>query len=120
PPIYISDVLYIKSVVKTLDAVAKGEYSFKILGKNQVKVQPTAPENYTKIVKTLTSKKTEFYTYLKQEKSFRVVIRNIHHTVDIAELTEEIIKKEYIVIGIHNIKHRTIKTPLSMFYVNLK
>lgn len=121
PPIFIPDVLYINPLVETLDAVAKEGYSFKILGKNQVKVQPTAPENYTKIVKTLTAKKMAFHTYqLKQKKSFRVVIQNIHHTVDIAELTEEIIKKGHIVTGIHNIKHRTTKMPLSMFYVNLK
>lgn len=49
-----------------------------------------------------------------------MVIRNIHHTADIAELTEEIAKKGHVVTGIHNIKHRTTKAPLPMFYVNLK
>jgi len=45
---------------------------------------------YVNIVKELKSKNTEFYTYKpKQEKSFRIVLKHIHVTVNLDKIEIE-------------------------------
>jgi hypothetical protein len=42
---------------------------------------------YTTIIKALIDKKTEFHTYKpKQDKAFRVVLKHVHPTTDLAEI----------------------------------
>lgn len=121
PPIFIPDVLQIKPLIEILNKVAKDGYSFKILAKNQVKVQPATSINYYSITKELKVKETAFHTYqLKEDRNFRVVIKNIHPTTDIEELSAQIAEKGHEVMNIYNIKHRINKQPLPMFFVDIK
>ena len=63
----------------------------------------------------------KFHTYqLKQERPFRVVLRNIHHSVDLDELKFELQTLGHEVTNIGNIRHRVTKNPLSLFFVDLK
>jgi hypothetical protein len=58
----------------------------KTLYNDQVRVQPTESSVYITIVKALMEKDTEFHTYKpKQERSFRVVLKNIHPSTDLNE-----------------------------------
>lgn len=51
------------------------------------------PENYNKIIKALDEKETQYHTYqAKNERSVRVVLCNIHPTINTQELKEEIEK----------------------------
>lgn len=87
PPIFIEGVEYVQPLTKALDACAAGNYTLKSLNNQQVKVQPNNPESYAAIIKALEEKSTKFHTYqLKQNRTFRVVIRNIHPTTDQNEL----------------------------------
>ena len=62
-----------------------------------------------------------FYTYqLKEERPFRVLLRNIHHSADIDELKTELSKLGHEVINVSNIRHRVTKDPLSLFFIDLK
>jgi len=73
---------------------------------------------YVNIVKELKSKNTEFYIYkLKQEKSFRIVLKNIHVTINLDKI--EIEDLGHIVTKIWNIKNQGTKT-FHMFYIELK
>ena len=63
----------------------------------------------------------KLHTYqLKQERPFRVVLRNIHHSVDLDELKFELQKLGHKVTNINNIRHRVTKNPLSLFFVDIK
>ncbi|KAI4474719.1 hypothetical protein M0802_004040 [Mischocyttarus mexicanus] len=121
PPIYIDDVLDIQSLTKCLnDAVRKDNYTYKI-SNNQVRVLPADADSYRKITKTLKSLNASFHTYqLKQERSFRVVLRNVHHSADLNDLKNELMELGHEVVNISNIYHRATHNPLSMFFIDLK
>ena len=73
----------IKSIEKD---ISKENYKLKIYN-NHVNVLPTHPDTYRKLTKLLKTLNAKFHTYqLKQERPFRVMLRNIHHSVDLDEL----------------------------------
>ena len=121
PPIFINDVIDIQTMTKSLGRdISKENYNLKITN-NQVKILPTNPEAYRKLTKTLRALNANFHTYqLKEERPFRVVLRNIHHSADIDELKIELSKLDHEVTNVSNIRHRVTKDPLSLFFIDLK
>lgn len=121
PPIFIEGVENIQPLIDLLKICAPNGHTFKCLYNNQVKVQPNSSQNYTDIIKALTEKTTEFHTYqLKENRSFRVVVRNLHPTVDQTILKEEIEAKGHVVKNISCIRERTTKRLLPLFNIELK
>jgi len=57
---------------------------------------------------------------MKQDRAYRVVIHNLHYSIPIDEIKEELQKKGHAIRNILNIRHRVNKHPLSMFYVDLE
>ena len=121
PPILIDDVIDIQSMIRTIEKdITKEDYKLKI-NNNHVKILPTHPDAYRKLTKLLKTLNAKFHTYqLKQERSFRVVLRNIHHSADLDELKFEVLKHGHEVTNISNIRHRITKNPLSLFYIDIK
>ena len=121
PPIFIDDVIDIQSMIRTIETdISKEDYKLKI-NNNHVKVLPTHADAYRKLTKLLKTLNAKFHTYqLKQERPFRVVLRNIHHSVDLDELKFELQTLGHEVTNIGNIRHRVTKNPLSLFFVDLK
>ena len=120
-PIFIDDVIDIQSMTKTTQKeIGKDEYKLKI-SNNSVKALPANPDAYRKLTKLLKTLNANFHTYqLKQERPFRVVLRNIHHSVDLDELKFELQNLGHEVTNISNIKHRISKNPLSLFFIDIK
>ena len=107
----------IKSIKKD---ISKEDYKLKI-NNNHVKIPPINPDAYTKLTKLLKTLNAKFHTYqLKQERRFRVVLRNIHHSVDLDELKFELQTLGHEVTSISNIRHRVTKNPQSLFFVDIK
>ena len=103
-----------------LNEFAKEAYDIKILSSNQVKIQIKTPDVYKEVIKELEAKNTQFYTYKpKQERSFKVVLRNIHPSVNQDDLTKELQELGHQVTNIWNVKHRATKAPLPMFMLEL-
>lgn len=120
PPIFVCKVQNIKPLKEHLDNVAKGSYSLRLTAVDQVKVQLFTPELYLPVVESLKNKKTEFYTYQrKQDKPFKVVLRNLHHSTDISLIKEEIEALGHKVVQIYNIKQNVTKFPLPLFSVEI-
>ena len=71
-------------MTKTIEKdIRKEEYKLKI-SSNRVKIVPTNTNAYRKLTKLLKTPNANFHTYqLKQERLFRVVLRNIHHSADL-------------------------------------
>ena len=112
PPIFIDNVIDIQTMTKTIEKdISKEEYKLKI--SNRVKILPTNPDAYKKLTKLLKTLNANFHTYqLKQERPFRVVLRNIHHSADLDKLNFELLKHGHEVTNIRNIRHKITKHPL--------
>lgn len=107
----------IKSIEKDIN---KGDYTLKI-NNNQVTILQTNPDTYRKLTKLLKTLNANFHTFqLKQERPFRVVLRNVHHSANIDELKFELLKHGHEVINVSNRRHRISKNPLSLFFIDLK
>ena len=101
----------------TQKEISEEEYSVN----NSVKILPTNPDAYRKLTKLLKTLNANFHTYqLKQERPFRVVLRNIHHSADLDELKFELLKHGHEVTNISNMRHRITKNPLSLFFIDIK
>ena len=121
PPIFVYGVQNISPLIQLLDQVAKLQYEIKALNSNQVRVQPKSSEHYRIIIKALSEKHTEFHTYkLKEERGYKVVLRNMHHSISTVDIKAEIEKLNHKVTNIWNITHQKTKQPLPMFFVELK
>lgn len=69
----------------------------------------------------LRSKKALFFTYqLKTDRSFKVVIRNLHYSIDIQCIKDELQEKGFAARNVSNIKHWRSKEPLPLFFVELE
>ena len=121
PPIFISGVTNIKPLIELLNTIAKDKYLVKTLYNDQVRVQPTESSIYTTIVKALIDQNTEFHTYKpRQDRSFRVVLKNIHTSMDLNNIKQGLKDKEHEVMNIWNVKQRVTKKPLPIHFVDIK
>lgn len=120
PPIMVTAVHEYNVMVKSLNNIAKDKYTIKVNG-DRIKIMPRDVENYRKIIHMLKEQEVEHHTYqLKQDKKFRVVIKNIHYNVDKTELKAAIEEKGFQVCDIYTPTSRITKKPLSMQFVNLE
>jgi len=120
-PIFISGVTNIKPLIELLNTTAKDKYLVKTLYNDQVRVQPTESSIYTTIVKALIDKNTEFHTYKRrQDRSFRVVLKNIHTSTDLNNIKQELKDKGHEVMNIWNVKQRVTKKSLAIHFVDIK
>lgn len=121
PPIFVDGVENIAPLKQVLDKIAKDQYALKILKNNQIKIQPTLTTKYHPIMEALKQKETQGYTYqCKIDKKFKVVLRNMHPTIDTNELKAEIEAHDHKVIKITNILEARTKKPLPLFFIELQ
>lgn len=86
PPIFIGveNIIPLKSL---LDEIAKNQYTIKILRNNQVKIQPLATEKYIPIMDALKKRYARLHQS-KTDRKFKVILRNMHITVNLTEFKE--------------------------------
>lgn len=121
PPVTIYKVGIIEHIHKLLQDITKGQYEIKTVAYETVKVQVHDAESFGKLIKELDSRNTEYHTFRpKSEKSFRFVMRGLHHGTDINSIKEALLELGHEAVNIHNIKHRTTKNPLPLFYIDIK
>lgn len=122
PPIFIPNVSDIKTMINNLSNLIKSEnYSYKSMRDGQVRLMIKDIQSYRTIVKYFDDKKINFHTYqLKQERAFRVVVKNLHFSTPISAIKEEIQSLGHQVRNVMNIKSRMTKQPMSMFFIDLE
>jgi len=80
-------------------------YQCKMLRNDTVKINTLNPNTYRKLIRHLNSEKIIHHTYqIKQDRAYRVVIRNLHYSIPIDEIKEELQKKGHSVRNILNIR----------------
>lgn len=110
PPIFVDKVNNVQPLIKLLNDHVNNNYEIKVLRNNQVKILPRTSEAYTTIVKQLELKETEFYTYKpKQERDFKVILKNLHSSMDTSEIIKALDELDHTVTNIWNIKSTRTK-----------
>lgn len=122
PPIFIHGVQDYKKMTQQIQAFAENEqYNTKSLANNVVKISCGTPDTYRKLVRLFKEKNIFHHTYqLKEERAYRIVIKYLHHSTNIEDIKEELLKLGHKVRNIINAKHRITKEPLNLFFVDLE
>jgi hypothetical protein len=122
PPIHIHGVNDFKAMTANLSTIVPAEnYHTKTLANNTVSIYPHTSATYRKLIPHLKKHNIIFHTYqLKQDRAYRIVLRDIHPTVPTQEIADELTKKGHHVRNIINIRHRITKEPLPLFFVDLE
>ncbi|KAL4132606.1 hypothetical protein QTP88_009730 [Uroleucon formosanum] len=121
PPIFIRTVndystfcALIKELIKCDNFSCKSSI-------NGIKLSTETAESYRSVIQFLQENKADFHTYqLKQEKAYRVVLRNLHHTTPINVIKNELESLGHTARNITNVLQRTTKMPLPIFFIDLE
>lgn len=123
PPIIVRGVKDFISVrADLIDTVGPENFSVKSTI-NILKIQPSNPEAYREIIHYLKDAEAEFHTYqMKEDKAFRIVIRNLHSTTTPIEIKTAIEEIGYSVRSVTNVLRKTEieKIKLPLFFVDLE
>jgi hypothetical protein len=86
------------------------QYYCKALPNETVKINVNTSETYRRLVKRLQEDKILHYTYqIRDERAYRVAIRNLRHSVPAHEIQAELETLGHKVRNILNIRHRVTK-----------
>lgn len=86
-----------------------------------IKINTTSSNAYRSIIKYLKDANAEFFTYqLKENKPYRIVIRNLHPTTSPDYIKEELEKEGFQARNVTNALHRVSKIKLPLFFVDLE
>lgn len=121
PPIIIRGMLdFIGFRNKLINLIGPENFQFKS-STNDLKVQTTKPEYYRKVIHFLKNQNAQYHTYQPQEeKSFRLVIRNLHPSTPTTEIGVAIEDKGYTVRQVANVLQRETKNKLPIFFIDLE
>lgn len=122
PPIFVQGVANYQQMVDSITPIIeKEQYTTKCMPGNNIKINVHSPDTYRKLVRHFQENKVVFHTYqIKQERAYRVVIRHLHPTIPTNLIIEELALHNHKVRNIINVKHRTTKEPLPLFFLDLE
>jgi hypothetical protein len=121
PPIFIRLVNDFKSFCTTIHSVTNGEAFTCKSSTNGLKLSTSTPTSYRNVIKFLKDSKADFHTYQpKQERAFRIVVRNLHHTTSISDIEQELLSHGHTVRNITNVLQYNTKRPLPLFFIDLE
>jgi hypothetical protein len=70
---------------------------------------------------TKRKKKVEFHTYQhRQQRAYRVVIRNLHHSVQQELVREDTERMGHKITKLWNIRHTVTGSPLSLLFLDIE
>lgn len=124
PPVFIPGVTNIAKLLECLlrnGVNTNDEITYKTLRNNEIKLMTNSTSCYRKVINFLSKDNAEFHTYqLKQDRAYRIVIRNIHPSTSVDDIKLAIEEMGYKVRNIINIRHRATKNPLPLHFVDLE
>jgi len=121
PPIFIRRINNFNSFCSSIKEVTNRENFTCKSSINGVKLSTQSSESYRSVIKFLQLNKADFHTYqLKEEKAFRIVLINLHHTTPIEEIKNELLSRGHIPRNITNVLQRNSKLPLPVFFIDVE
>lgn len=121
PPIFIQEQInYNKFCQKILELTDATGFDCKSSTKG-LKLQTYSPTSYRSVVSYLKNNNVSFHSFqLKEEKAYRVVIRNMHHTTDTSLIKQELKNKGFFARSITPVTNKLTNTPLPLFFIDLE
>ena len=108
----------VKYLTETLE---EEQYYCKALPNETVKINVNTSDSYRRLIKRLHDDKIVHYTYqIREERAYRVVLRNLHHSIPPNEIQPELETLGHKVRNVLNIRHRVTKEPLPLYFVDLE
>lgn len=123
PPIMLYGIQNITKLNELIGTVIeRSEYSYKIVTKSQLRVMCNTIEAYKKLINVVREKKLIGHTFTrKDERPYRIVVKNLHHTTPVEAIIEAVESTGNKVKGeIINARHEPTKTPHDTWFVNLE
>jgi hypothetical protein len=97
------------------------QYYCTTLPNETVKININSPHSYQELVKRLRADNIVHHTYqIRNERAYRVVLRNLHHSLPLYDIQAEIEALGHKVRIILNIRHRLTKESLPLYFVDLE
>jgi hypothetical protein len=91
------------------------------MANNGIKINCVTPETHRNLVKCFKDNNIFYHTdQLKEERTYRIVIKYLHHSTDTEDIRQELFELGHNVRNIKNAQHRTTKEPLLLFFVDLE
>lgn len=88
---------------------------------NVLKIQTANPDSYRSTIHLLKEKEAQYHTYQPHEdKSFRIVIRNLHPSTPTVDIGTSIEDMGFSVRQVVNVLQKITKIKLPMFFVDLE
>jgi hypothetical protein len=121
PPIYIYGVTNYGEMIKYISEVVEEEqYYCKALPNETIKITTNTADTYRKLIRKIQEDKIMHHTYqIREERAYRIVLRNPHHTIPTDQI-KELQNQGHTVRNILNIQHRQTKEALPLFFVDLE
>lgn len=122
PPIVLYGIEDVNKLTELIETVVdKNQFTFKIVNRSQLRISCLEIESYKQIMKLVRENGLIGHTFnRKDQRCFRVVIRNLHPTTPMSAIKEDIEATGNIITGeIINAKYGPDKKPTSTFFVNL-
>lgn len=121
PPIFVRNVSdFIELRNQLIKLIGPQTFSFKSSA-NNLKINTNNPDSYREVIKYLKTGNAEYHTYqAREDKSFRIVIRNLHPSTSTTEVGAAIEDIGYSVRQVSNVIHKSTKCPLPIFFIDLE
>ncbi len=121
PPIFLQNVTNFKLMAEQITKIIGDTFLAKALANSSVKITVNTPDSYRKLVTELRTRSIAFFTYqLKTDKAFRVVIRNLHPSIDPTDIKAAVEELGHTVRNVFNIIKSKTSEPLPLFFVDLE
>jgi len=98
-------------MIKSIREVAEDEQYFtKSTTNNVIKLTSSIPDTHRYLIKHFKENDIFFHTYqLKEERTYRVVLKYLHQTTDVKDIRQELLEMGHVVRNIVNAHHRQTK-----------
>lgn len=119
-PIFAGNIEdFVKLRTDLINLIGTQNFTFKSTS-NNLKIETKNSNAYREVSKYLKNKKIEHHTYqAREDRAFRVVIRNLHPSTSTSEVGIAINEIGYSVRNVSNVLHKTSKRALPLFFVDL-
>jgi PAX-interacting protein 1 len=121
PPIFIYGVINYGEMINRIRNIAEDkQYTTKSLINNVIKINGITPKTYRNLIKYFKESNTYYHTYqLKEERTYRIVIKHLFHSTDTEDIRQELLELGHKSRNIINTNHRITQAPLNLFFVDL-
>jgi hypothetical protein len=120
PPIFITSTIDYTEFCKQIKSISGDEgFVCKSTSKN-LKLSLYSSNSFHQTIKLLNDSSIEYHTnQAKEYKPYRVVLKNLHHSIPTDYISQELTELGFSVRNVTNIKKRQSNDPLSLFFIDL-